>query len=196
MVTGPVSSHIYYFADVSPELVDNQTTYIARLDTLNNPYWERIYMYRAGSDVVQIDNKEVFLYATLAELSFAMMQMDANTGDILKTIYTKGIKSRGDAQMTVSPDDTVVYLCLQNKWSFNGNLCRWLPATDRYIRCREFTALNPPKTITAIDASHAYAVLNNYDYGAMPYTDTYLIVTDFFGAKDSFTNKIPCTQAQ
>lgn len=182
-------------ADISPELVDNQTTYLARLQEKNQPYWEKIYMYRASQTELAIDSKEEFMYNALATLSVGMMQLNAGTGEITKVIYVKGIKGTVGTKIVVSPDDKVVYTGLQNKATYYGNLCRWLPG-DQYIKCREFTFLNPPMAIAGLDSNFVYSVLNNYDYGEDPYRDTYLVVTDMFGSENKWTMKIPCNQDQ
>lgn len=196
MLPGPVSGHLYYMADVSPELVENQTAYVARFLERNEPVWERMYKFRVSSGEFDISLDEKYFYAVLADLSLTLVQFDTENGDITQVVYCKGVIGMQGSQMVVSPDGQAVYVNVQNKATFNGTICRWLPSENKSVRCRELYGFSQPRLIVAITNTKLYSVFANYDYGPDPYRDTYLTLSDFFESTDTWSMKIPCTKDQ
>ena len=58
VVASGASGDIYHVSDVSLADVEDQRAYITRLKEDNTPVWEKVYEYRATSDIMAVAPNE------------------------------------------------------------------------------------------------------------------------------------------
>lgn len=189
---GPKSGDIYYMANVSPEPVDNQMTYFARLLDKNNPLWFRVYKYRASKEDYDISQDEKFIYTCAGSLSLTLMQLDAENGDLLQAKYVKGLKGQMLSSTRVAPDGVTVYTGVQNKATFFGEICRWDSTKGTDVKCRAYGNYTIPAIITPIDSNNVFTAFQNYTFEFLGVDTVYMTKMNFQSTADTWCSTLLC----
>jgi hypothetical protein len=191
-LNGEVSDDVYYMADVSSDDSINQTTYIARMNYLNNITWSWLYDYKARRDFAVAPNENYF-FGTVEEQYPTFIQFDTKNGKMMQLMSFKSLSDSETSKIVVSPGSGVLFIILKGLNEDPYKLWRWnVQDKDTYIKCRDLSKSSVAVSITPLSDSSIFSTYSDYNAISNPKADANMIKFDFFESIDTWALKIPC----